>query len=96
MEVPAVMMTDVDNDMEKVDFSGRNPTIDGTGIFSGSQFTTNIFFALFWAIFQCQCALRWAGQCHVYKEFFLLLIEFFKSSLLLFVVLQYPKELSLL
>ena len=77
------MMTDVDNDMEKVDFSGRNPTIDGTGIFSGSQFTTNIFFALFWAIFQCQCALRWAGQCHVYKEFFWLLIEFYKSSLLL-------------
>ena len=54
----AVMMTDVDNDMEKVDFSGRNPKIDGTGIFSGSQFTTNIFFALFWAIFQCQCALQ--------------------------------------
>ena len=49
--VPAVMMTDVDNDMEKVDFSGRNPKIDGTGIFSGSQFTTNIFFALFWASF---------------------------------------------
>ena len=87
MEVPAVMMTDVDNDMEKVDFSGRNPTIDGTGIFSGSQFTTNIFFALFWAIFQCQSALQSAGQCHNYKEFFLLLIDFYKSSLLLFIVL---------
>ena len=63
MEVPVVMMTDVDNDMEKVDFSGRNPTIDGTGIFSGSQFTTHIFFALFWAIFQCQCALLWPVPC---------------------------------